>query len=75
MELDGSGWSWMEVGARFSNTHNQIIRKFITFQFLLLSILFVEFLIFYFDFIFFPRCIHFKVPGDCHELGKTIFLN
>ena len=21
MELGGAGWSWMELGARFSNTH------------------------------------------------------
>ena len=24
MELGGGGWSWGEVGARFSNTHNYI---------------------------------------------------
>ena len=22
VELDGAGWSWVGLGARFSNTHN-----------------------------------------------------
>ena len=23
MEMGGGGWSWVEVGARFSNTHSE----------------------------------------------------
>ena len=29
MELGGGGWSWVKVGARFSNTRTKLIRKII----------------------------------------------
>ena len=27
MELRGGGWSWVELGARFSNTHFELIER------------------------------------------------
>ena len=29
VEVDGGGWSWVEVGARFSNTHLFILSPFL----------------------------------------------